>query len=233
MSLDGDRFRGRPSTFAYEGRGPNLERQEAPHAHQIVFRPDSRFLYVTDLGNDRIWCHQLDNETLSPPVFSTVLPGGEGPRHMAVDWKHGEAYVLAELTGRVHCLSIDPSCGRMSVRDSVSSLPADWTGVPSSAGIRLHPAQPYLYVSNRNGGCITGFRTGTGGGALQRIGIWATGDPCPRDFNISPDGRWLLVVGQDSHRISVHPIDQESGGIGPVGTAVSCGSPVCLEWIKD
>ncbi|MEJ1973945.1 MAG: beta-propeller fold lactonase family protein [Lacunisphaera sp.] len=40
--------------------GPNPRRQEKPHAHSATFSPDNRFVYVCDLGLDRIFRYQLD-----------------------------------------------------------------------------------------------------------------------------------------------------------------------------
>jgi 6-phosphogluconolactonase len=233
MLMEQERFNGKRSVFAYQGQGPNRGRQESPHAHQVIFSPDSRFLYVTDLGSDRIWCHQVENGSLSQPDSSVEISSGEGPRHMAVNWRRHEVYLLAELTGRVHRLLLNPETGGIACRDSVSSLPDYWCNGPSSAAVRMNPSKSHMYVSNRNGGLITGFKVGAEGGRLKCIGFFTTDDPSPRDFNISPDGRWLLVAGQETHLISVHPVEPDSGEIGPAIHSVDCGSPVCLEWITS
>lgn len=232
MEISGSGFAGDPRVYAYSGRGHNHERQESPHAHQVVFSPDGRFLYVTDLGTDRIWCHRIDDGRLSKPVSATVLPAGEGPRHMAVDWERSLAFVLGELTGNLHLLTRDRESGVLKHVHAAPTLPGDWNKTPSAAAVRLHPTQPVVHVSNRNGGLLSSFRLDPDSRRLEAIGMLELGDPSPRDFNISPDGRWVVVGGQESGNIYIHPIDSESGCPGPVHAEVSCPSVVCIAWIN-
>jgi 6-phosphogluconolactonase len=231
MQIEKGRFIGQPATWSYEGSGPNPGRQEAPHAHHVLFSPDSRQLYVTDLGTDRIWCHRIENGKLPKPPVSVGFPPGEGPRHLVVDWDRFKAFALAELTGTVHLLGVDRGSGLLTWRNAIPSLPAGWKNLPSGAAIRRHPTRPLIYASHRNGGLIAGFRIDEDGNQPVCIGIHDTADPTPRDFNISPDGGWLVVAGQETHRLYVHPIDRETGRVGPVHCSAECGSPVCVEWM--
>lgn len=232
VRIEAARFAGHAQRYAYEGNGPRADRQEAPHAHQVVFSPDGRLLYVTDLGTDRIWCHAIGEGSLGEPVFALALPAGEGPRHMTVDRDRSLAFVIAELTGRVHVLSVDRESGVLACLDSISSLPQEWGNAPSSAAIRRHPDRPYVYVSNRTGGLLSGFRLDEEKRRLNLIGIWKLSDPSPRDFNISPDGRWLLVAGQHTHRLYGHPVDTATGSVGPVRFEAECRSAVCIDWLS-
>ena len=44
----------------HTGKGPNAERQEAPHAHCILPDPSNRFALAADLGVDRVYVYRLD-----------------------------------------------------------------------------------------------------------------------------------------------------------------------------
>lgn len=231
MRIEAARFAGHAQRFSYEGNGPHAVRQEAPHAHQVVFSPDGRLLYITDLGTDRIWCHAIGEGSLGEPVFALTLPPGEGPRHMAVDWDRSLAFVIAELTGRIHVLSVDRESGVLTCLDSISSIPEGGENAPSSAAIRRHPHRPFVYVSHRNGGLLSGLKLDEKKRRLDLIGTWPLSDPSPRDFNISSDGRWLLVAGQHTHRLYAHPVDAASGSVGPVRFETECRSVVCIDWL--
>jgi len=52
--------------------GPNKERQEAPHAHWIEPSAHNRFVYVADLGLDRVLIYNFDaaRGTLTPGASS-------------------------------------------------------------------------------------------------------------------------------------------------------------------
>ena len=66
--------------------GPEADRQDAPHAHQVVLDPAwEDELLVCDLGTDRVHRLRLHADgrlgALAPAV---VLPPGSGPRHLVV-----------------------------------------------------------------------------------------------------------------------------------------------------
>ena len=64
---------GEPTDFIqFEGSGPNVERQQGPHAHSVMLDEENGFAFVTDLGSDRLMVYRLDNDTgilssLEPP----------------------------------------------------------------------------------------------------------------------------------------------------------------------
>src|SRR5262249_29133588 len=68
--------------------GPNHERQERSHAHWIEASAGNRFVYVADLGLDRVLIYKFDASkgvlTRGEPAdfFSAVLAPGTGPRHV-------------------------------------------------------------------------------------------------------------------------------------------------------
>ena len=67
------------------GSGANPERQAGPHAHCAVMDPSNRYLFVADLGVDKIMSYRLDIEDrkLIPNQTPHLkLPAGSGPRHI-------------------------------------------------------------------------------------------------------------------------------------------------------
>ena len=226
-------FAAASQNFQYEGSGPNVDRQEAPHAHQAVFSADGKHLYVPDLGSDRIWCHRIADGVLERPVHSLALPAGEGPRHLVMNKDGSAAWVLAELTGNIHSLIRNRTSGKLTYNNRISSLPDNWQKTPSAAAIRSHPQMPTLYVSHRNGGLISAFELNANSPYLELLGIVEVSDPSPRDFHISPDGRWLLVAGQETNRLYMHPIDPGTGKIGPEEFRTDCPTPVCIAWMPS
>ncbi len=83
-----------------KGSSVNKERQTGPHAHQVVFSADDRFLYVPDLGLDQILIYDVVVEggkltPHNPPSISEKA--GMGPRHIAFSPDRRFAYLLSEL----------------------------------------------------------------------------------------------------------------------------------------
>ena len=68
------------------GSGVVKKRQDKPHAHWVGTSPDNQYVFVPDLGMDKVVIWKLDaaTATLSPHGFG-VCPPGSGPRHMKFD----------------------------------------------------------------------------------------------------------------------------------------------------
>jgi 6-phosphogluconolactonase len=66
-------------------------------------------------------------------------------------------------------------------------------------------------VSNRGHDSLAVFSIDPTSGALQRIAVTGTQGEIPRNFGISPDGRWLVVANQDSHSLVSFRRDPATG----------------------
>src|SRR6478736_1033260 len=108
---------GATSVVQHSGRGPNPQRQEGPHAHAVTFDPAGRFVFICDLGLDRIVAYRLDvaSGKLAPvsSAGASVPPGG-GPRHLAFGVDGKFAYALNELNATVTALGYDAGSGRLT-----------------------------------------------------------------------------------------------------------------------
>ncbi len=49
----------------------------------------------------------------------------------------------------------------------------------------------------------------------------------PRFFTLSPDGRWLYALNEDSDTIVRFAVGAQ-GRLMPAGEPMACGSPVCM-----
>jgi 6-phosphogluconolactonase len=219
----------RESLFRYRGKSVNATRQENSHAHQAVVSPDQRWLYVCDLGADRIWCHPLVAGRVAPSLQDSVAtPAGCGPRHLVFHPTLPRVYVLCELNANLLSYDWDAGCGSLTLADEQPSLPGDWKGEPSAAAIRVHSSGSALYVSNRNHDSLTAFSLDGNGRASLACCISA-GGKTPRDFAIDPSGRWLLAANQKSNNVAIHAIDPETGlPMGGSADVVDVWTPVCI-----
>src|SRR5699024_10887190 len=87
----------------HEGSGPNKDRQGSPHAHSATVAPDGEHVIVADLGTDELRRFDFTFDgALSELGIVAKLPGGAGPRHLAVSEEF--IYVTGELDNAVHIL---------------------------------------------------------------------------------------------------------------------------------
>ncbi|GAB1858576.1 lactonase family protein [Flavobacteriaceae bacterium MHTCC 0001] len=212
------------ANFKHKGSSVNVLRQEAPHAHQIVYHPEGQHVFVPDLGIDTIKVYRLENDGLTPePKHDVHLPKGHGPRHMVFNAKGDLGYVMNELTGNVAVLK------RIGgVFESVSlykALPDTFNDVPSGAAIRLHPNGKFLYVANRTINTITIFKVE--GDKLQLLDHQYMHGKTVREFNITPNGDWLIACMQDSNEVISYRI-QPNGLLVEKSRNTNITSPVCV-----
>ncbi|MBV7533138.1 lactonase family protein [Chitinophaga sp. sic0106] len=218
----------------HTGTGPVADRQEKAHAHAAFFSPDNKYLFVNDLGIDKIMCYNFAASTgkLSPATapFVQVKPGS-GPRHMVFDATGKYAYLMTELSGEVLVYSY--ADGRFTLLQTISSHPADFKGKIGSADIHLSPDNNFLYASNRgDANSLAIFKRDKISGKLSVTGFQSTLGVMPRNFNFDPAGNFLLAAHQESNDVVIFKVDKQTGKLTDTGKRIKVGSPVCVQWIK-
>src|SRR5258708_1694525 len=172
----------------HTGKGPNAERQEAPHAHCILPDPSNRFALAADLGADRVFVYRLDLDGKSLRHIeegdASMRPGA-GPRHLAFHPTLPLVFVANELDSTVATLRFDSTRGALSLQGTLSTLPASWTGTNYPADIHVAANGRTLYVSNRGHNSIA-LVSVTDSGALAFEQELSTERACPRNFVLDP-----------------------------------------------
>lgn len=218
----------------HRGHGPDLARQQGPHAHSIDLSPDNRFAMIDDLGLDALVVDKFDGEKgdLIPndPPFARVDPGA-GPRHFVLHPSGKFAYVIAEMHSTVTAFSADLDKGSFQPIQTISALPKDFHGANDDAEIHILPSGKFLYASNRGHDSITIFSVDPDKGTLTPIDYVSTQGKTPRSFEIDPTGKFLLAENQASDTIVVFRIDQETGKLTPTGKTIHVPSPVCVKFL--
>jgi 6-phosphogluconolactonase len=217
---------------ADNGTGPNPARQETTHAHQILTDLDGNHVFGVDLGADKVNVLNLDAGTglLSPnTVPFAPAASGSGPRHMAFHPDRQHAYVLDELVSSITAFDYDPARGAFIWKQTISTLPDDFTGSNSTAEIRVHPSGRFLYNTNRGHNSVTMFAIDTITGELDVIGWESTRGEWPRGMNIDPSGTYLYVANQNTDSIAVFRIQASNGKL-KFSTLVITPTPVDVEF---
>lgn len=209
--------------------GPNTKRQEKPHPHSLTFSPDNRFVYVCDLGLDRIFRFTFDPATaVLTPVGETAAAPGAGPRHSKFSADGKFFYVINELNCTVATYAVDAASGALTALQAVSTLPDGFTGESICAEIRLSPDGRFVYGSNRGHDSLAVFARDAATGKLTRVEIVPSGGKHPRNFNLTPDGRWLLSANRDTDNVVVFRVDPATGRLTPAGHEIKVPQAVCV-----
>ncbi|MFZ1530161.1 MAG: lactonase family protein [Ferruginibacter sp.] len=211
------------------GSGPNLQRQQSPHVHATVISADNKYLFVPDLGTDKLVSYKFKNGLLEKKAEGTSLPGS-GPRHLSFSADQKFAYLMEEMSGTVVCYKIKN--GKLRFIQRSNAQLQYFTGVTGSADIHVSPDGNFLYCSNRgDANNIAIFSVNKRSGKLALVGHQSVLGKKPRNFNFDPSGNFLLVANQDSDEIVIFKIDKASGLLTDTGKRIMIPNPVCIKWM--
>jgi len=223
-------------TIQHEGSGKDPRRQEGPHAHAVVLSPDNRFVFVTDLGTDRVAVYRLDlgNGQLIPcPNLDVRVKSGSGPRHLEFHPNGRFAYLVNELISSLEVYVFDPDTGQLQDIQVVPTLPEGYGGANLPADVHVAPSGKFVYASNRGHDSIVMYSVDEGSGRLTCTGHEPTGGNYPRNFAIDPTGTFLLAANQNSGTIRSFWIDAQTGKLSFTGQVTQVPAPVCIKFFQE
>jgi 6-phosphogluconolactonase len=177
--------------ITFSGSGPDPDRQEGPHAHQVVW--DGEQVLVPDLGTDRLHRLQVaENGRLSEAGPAVQLPPGSGPRHLVVIGDH--LVVACELSGRLWLAERGATGAWLEVASvPCSGVASEGPALPSA----LRADADQLFVANRGPGTVAVFTLDRAAGRLERIAEFGCGGAGPRDLALGPGQLWVANQADD------------------------------------
>lgn len=208
------------------------DRQEKSHIHAAVYSPQCDFVFLPDLGTDKIWIFGFDTTQAQPlerlKDYQELAIPGSGPRHFTFHPGGQFAYCIEELSGMVSSYTY-----HNGMLDSIQRIYANSNSheLCRSADIHISPDGRFLYVSNRDDGenNIAIFSIDQAKGMLTFVGHQSTYGDHPRNFTIDPTGRFLLVANMASNTIVVFRRDMKTGLLKKTKTEIRVPSPSCLQ----
>lgn len=218
----------------HNGKSVHPTRQQGPHAHGVTFSPDNRFVFVCDLGLDKVMIYKFDAPTgkLTPhePAFVALKPGA-GPRHLAFRPDGKFAYVINELSSTVTAFAYDAPAGALKELQTVSTLPPYFDGANTAAEIAVHPSGKYLFASNRGHHSVVLFNIDPADGTLAYVEDQSTYGTTPRHFGMDAAGKHIAVANQDAGNLLILRVDPENARLKPAGNVTETPSPACAQFL--
>lgn len=204
------------------------------NAHMILNNPTGNKIYVTDLGRDKILTYDFDTSAGKLNLCNNgtmVVPQRSGPRHFVFRSDGSKLYVINELDSKVMVFNVDIKEGLKLVQTE-STLRKGFNGNNYCAEIAVSKDGRFLYGSNRGENTIVTFNI-LKDGLITLAGHTSCGGEWPRNFVLSPGGRFLLVGNQMSDHISVFRINTKSGIPIEPAQQFSSLSPTCLKFLES
>lgn len=220
----------------YTASKVNPERQVSSHVHSVVSSPDGRFVYVQDLGADKVFIYRYDASKTSHPLTaanpaSVALPPGSGPRHLlfSADGKH--AYLTLEMAGQVAVFDVNE--GNLVRTQLVDLAPAQAADHKAGAALHFSADGKLLYVTNRGkSGELLVFGVDGKSGQLNELQRRSVEGVEPREFSIDPSGKYVLIANQKSNQIVVLKRDPATGLMGATVQTFAIDSPSDIKFLR-
>lgn len=208
----------------------------ASHIHCIIPTPEKRYVLVTNLGKNCVYRFRYKARKASKgvkvlkdmKVAYRISDTIQGPRHLTFSKDGRFAYLINELGGE--CVVLSYRKGKLK---EVQRIMADEGGGRGSADIHISPDGRFLYTSHRlKKDGIAIFAIDPEKGTLTKIGYQLTGIH-PRNFAITPNGKYLLVACRDDNKIQVFERNEATGELTETAQAIEVDRPTCIVFGKS
>ena len=208
----------------------------ASHIHCIIPTPEKRYVLVTNLGKNCVYRFRYKARKASKgvkvlkdmKVAYRISDTIQGPRHLTFSKDGRFAYLINELGGE--CVVLSYRKGKLK---EVQRIMADEGGGRGSADIHISPDGRFLYTSHRlKKDGIAIFAIDPEKGTLTKIGYQLTGIH-PRNFAITPNGKYLLVACRDDNKIQVFERNEATGELTETPEEIEIDKPTCIVFGKS
>jgi len=216
--------------IVYKDSSVVKDRQNQSHIHSSVFSPDGKFIFLPDLGADKIRIYKFESGLNQPLVAGSVpfmkTVAGSGPRHFVFHPNGKFAYCIEELSGTIDAYKY--LNGTLDGLQRVAAHTDQYKDNFGAADIHISPDGKFLYASNRGvENNIAMFSIGKDG-KLTSIGYQSTLGNHPRNFSIDATGKFLLVANMISGDLVVFKRDFKTGLLTRIGGETKVVSPSCI-----
>ncbi|CAP01527.1 conserved hypothetical protein [Acinetobacter baumannii SDF] len=216
-----------------EGSGHVKGRQDSGHAHSTTFSPDGKYLYASDLGNDKVYAFRYNPSKPQPleadKSRDVSFKHGSGPRHMVFSPNGKQAYITAEMRSEIVTFNVQD--GHLKKVAELKLVHEDKTPeFKSASGIILSPNGKYVIAANRGADNKLLVLKIQQNGLLGQPQVYKANGIEPRAFSFDESGKYLYVTNVYSNNISLFRFDTKNGSLKPLGDAAKISTPTDIKF---
>ncbi|PXY46074.1 lactonase family protein [Flavobacterium hydrophilum] len=207
------------------------ERQTRSHVHSAVFSPEFDYLFLPDLGADKIRCYAF-NENQKQPLTETPVPFTKtdleaGPRHFSFHPNKKYGYCIEEMAGSISVYEYKN--GTLQKIQRVNTHSDKIKEGFASSDIHISPDGKFLYATNRGKENNIAIFSIAENGFLKNIGYQSTFGDHPRIFALDETGKFLIATNVNSGNIVVFKRNPKTGLLKKVGNEILMENVSCVQ----
>lgn len=203
-----------------------------PHVHCSKITPDGEYICAADCGIDAVAFYYAKGGRRYELAQALGTRDRSGPRHIV--FRRNLAYLICETNSYINVYQYkDTAPGKLVQIQEIKTLPEDYAGWSVTSALRFSRDGGLLFASNRGHNSIACYRVDSRTGKLALASIVPLPGSFPRDFNLTPDGRFLIVGLQHDDKLLAYEIDELAGTLKPTGQSCAIPSPCCILFDGD
>ena len=215
----------------HQGMGSVAERNFRPHVSCVLPTPDRKYLCAVDNGVDQVKLYKVDQRTGHLSLYDILrCPLESGPRLIVFSRDGRFAYINFELTNMIGVYSYDGS-GKSPDFELLQQVETvlDRNEI-SSAGcaLKLSHDGRYLFTSSAGENTVGIFKTDPETGLLEKVCILPISGGYPKDIDVLPDGKTMVVLCHESNYMRFFTIDYEKKVFIMKGKQLPVETPNCI-----
>jgi 6-phosphogluconolactonase len=212
---------------------PLSSKQPGPKQHGIQFSKDNKFMYIADLGLDRVYSYRFDAG--APSITPCATPyvnthAGAGPRRVQMSPDGKFLYVDHETDSEVGVYAID-GCALKEIQ-VIGTLPPGFKDRNTTAEIIIADDGRHLYVANRGHDSVAIFAVDAKTGMLTHLENVPSGGRTPRNIRFDPSGNWFFAANENGGNVTEFKVDKKSGHLTATGVTGAIDTPGGMYFLK-
>ncbi len=215
----------------HKGIGSVAERNFRPHVSCVIPTPDNKFLCAVDNGIDQVKIYRIDTRYGKLALVDILRCRLEsGPRLMTFSRNGKYAYINFELTNTISVYKYDGT-GKYPQFDEIQevSTEMDKDDVTTAAcALKMSQSGKYLYCSSAGENTVGIFSVDQETGLLTKICILPISGGYPKDLDVLPDEKTLVVLCHESNYMRFFTIDYEKKCIVMKFKQIYVDTPNCI-----
>ena len=215
----------------HQGIGSVAERNFRPHVSCVIPTPDDKYLCAVDNGVDQVKIYKVTPVTGKLHLYSILrLPLESAPRLMVFSKDGKYAYINCEITNKIIAYRYDGSGKEPTFEkiQEVQSMYDDKDVSSASCALKVSPSGKYLYCSSAGENSVGIFRIDPETGLLTKILILPISGGYPKDIDVFPDEKTMIVLCHESGYMRFFTIDYEKGTLVMKGKQQYVETPNCI-----
>ncbi len=196
----------------HKGLGSVAERNFRPHISCVKMTPDQKFLCAVDNGIDHIKIYGLDHRSGKLHLVDILRCELESaPRQITFSKDGRFAYVLCELKNYISVYSYDGSgkAPKFEKLQRIDTRMDEKEKTCAATSLKISRDGSYLYSASAGDNSVSIYKINKEDGTLERLCALPVSGSYPKDLDIFPDDRTMVVLNHESNEIRLFRVDYE------------------------